>query len=67
MDEEGSRSSITDEEDYVDDNDNGEDYEGMLIYIFFQISSTYGFPATIEEEELLDEGDYEDELKGEFL
>lgn len=46
MDEDASRSSLTDEEDYVDDNDNGEDYEG-----------------TIEEEELLEEGDYEDELK----
>lgn len=48
MDEEASRSSLTDEEDYIDDNDNdnGEDYE-----------------ATIEEEELLDEGDYADELK----
>uniref|UniRef100_A0A1I7TVC0 SANT domain-containing protein n=1 Tax=Caenorhabditis tropicalis TaxID=1561998 RepID=A0A1I7TVC0_9PELO len=46
MDEEGSRSSLTDEEDYVEENDNGEDYE-----------------ATIEEEELLDEGDYADELK----
>ncbi|EGT55638.1 hypothetical protein CAEBREN_15286 [Caenorhabditis brenneri] len=46
MDEEGSRSSITDEEDYVEDNDDGADYEG-----------------TIEEEELLDDGDYADELK----
>ncbi|CAP31931.1 Protein CBG13072 [Caenorhabditis briggsae] len=49
MDEDASRSSLTDEEDYVDDNDNdnGEDYE-----------------ATIEEEELLDDdGDYADELK----
>ena len=35
MDEETSRSSLTDEEDYVDDNDNahGEHYEGLSIKI----------------------------------
>lgn len=63
MDDEVSRSSLTDEEDYVDDNDNGEDYEGGF---YFRILSVfyYFISATIEEEEQLDNGDYEDELRG---
>ncbi|CAI5440826.1 unnamed protein product [Caenorhabditis angaria] len=48
MEDELSRSSLNDEDDYDDtlDNDNGEDYE-----------------ATIEEDEQFEGGDYEDELK----